>query len=156
MNAAECLENVNSLIDELNGAKKEGSYDFERFSWIGKTRCFNIESIYDECGIFDWWRDTISSSQLKQMQSFLKTAIKMGYTGYVCFKVGAAGCSHGMWAYKNESTKGCSPDGACLHHSFVPGKDYYDVRFEDGTWLGNEEKWKFTLKEIKDALAERS
>ena len=113
-----------------------------------------IDKVYDKLGIFDWWHERLSLSQLKQMRSFCKTAIKYGYTGYVCFKVGAAGCSHGMWANKKESTNGYSPDGAELHHSFRSGDNYWCVKDDNEQWLKNEsgEEY-FTTKELKELLA---
>ena len=93
---------------------------------LGK-KVFKISAVFDELSIFDWWNDTLSINQLKQMRTFLQQAIKLGFTGYVCFKVGASGCSHGMWAHKSESTDGYSPDGDCLFHSFRSGDNYFDM-----------------------------
>ena len=114
--------------------------------------------IYSALSIFDWWNEKLSLSQLKQMKNFLNTAIKLGFTGYVCFKVGAAGCSHGMWAHKEETTDGYSPDGDVLFHSFRSGDNYWDMQL-DGEWM--HEKYAteedrcpdFTLKQIKAELA---
>ena len=78
--------------------------EVEKFIKRG-LRC-RIEDCYEELSIFDWWNTYLSVSQAKQMRSFLKEAIKLGYTGYVCFRVGASGCSHGMWAAKEETTDG--------------------------------------------------
>lgn len=119
----------------------------------GKADKYLIREVCDDLSIFDWWNDYLSLSQLKQMKSFLQTAIGMGYTGYVCFKVGAAGCSHGMWAHKKESETGYSPDGECIYHSFRSGDNYWDVKLPNGEWLGNVNKFQFTLKEVKEALA---
>ncbi len=143
MNAAKALVNVEALIAEGETFKTTHGY----------AKKWNISSICDQLGIFDWWNEKLSLSQLKQMRSFLKTAISLGFTGYVCFKVGAAGCSHGMWAHVNESTDGYSPkEGACLHHSFRSGDNYWDLRKPDGEWLGNAEKWEFSLDEIRAAM----
>lgn len=143
MKANEVLENVNKYIVTTETIKQKMGYSKK---WLIREHCSQL-------GIFDWWNEWLSLSQLKQMKKFLETAIALGYTGYVCFKVGAAGCSHGMWAYKKDSEDGYSPkDGGCLHHSFRSGDNYYDLQFEDGKWLGNNEKWQFTLKEIKEAI----
>lgn len=157
MNARECLVNVENLIKEL----EIGNVDHERIVWKGysNTKVFKTEAIYDECGIFDWWNETLSMSQLKQMRTFLNQAIKLGFTGYVCFKVGAAGCSHGMWAHKNESTDGYSPDGDVLFHSFRSGDNYWDMEL-DGVWMHEKYATKenpfscpnFTLKQIKEEI----
>lgn len=161
MNVKECLINVEKLMVELENANASIYSDVD---WVRITttmsdkKVFKIYEICNEIGIFDWWNDTLSMSQLKAMQTFLKQAIKLGFTGYVCFKVGAAGCSHGMWAHKNESTTGYSPDGDVLFHSFRSGDNYFDMEL-DGVWM--HEKYKndenpyhgFTLKQIKDELA---
>lgn len=70
---------------------------------------YPIRQIYNELSIFDWWPNNLNQNHLKQMRSFLKLAIKLGYDGYCCFKVGASGCANGMWAYKARSTTGYSP-----------------------------------------------
>ena len=143
MKANEVLANVTKMIESGEQYKAR----------CGFSKKWRIYDVCEELGIFDWWNDYMSVSQLKQMKKFLETAIELGYTGYVCFKVGAEGCSHGMWAYKKDSEDGYSlKDGGCLHHSFRGGDNYYDLQFEDGNWLGNDEKWQFTLKEIKAAL----
>ena len=79
-----------------------------------------IDVVYDDLSIFDWWPEKLTVSHMKQMRTFLKEAIKLGFTGYVCFKVGASGCANGMWAHKEESTDGYSPDGDFLYRSFTP------------------------------------
>ena len=159
MNAKECLINVENLISELEAANNYmGPSDFSKMNWKGGKRVFMISAVYNECGIFDWWNDTLSISQLKQMRSFLKQAIKLGFNGYVCFKVGAKYCSHGMWAHKEESSDGYSPDGDALFHSFRAGDNYFDMKL-NGVWM--HEKYKtdedpcpgFTLKQIKEELA---
>ena len=143
MKAHEVLENVIKLIASREQFKA-------RYGYSQKLR---ICDVYDSIGIFDWWNDFLSVSQLKQMKQFLETAISLGYTGYACFKVGAAGCSHGMWAHKLDSNDGYSPkDDGCLFHSFRNGDNYYDLRLDDGSWIGTDEKRQFTLKEIKNVL----
>ena len=143
MNAKEVLEQVIDMIaegEEYNAQNK-------------RNRRWRIYCVCDKLSIFDWWNEYLSVSQLKQMRKFLETAITMGYTGFVCFKVGAAGCSHGMWAHKQESEDGYSPDGECLHHSFRSGDNYWDVQLPDGKWLGDiDGKVEHTLKEVKAAL----
>ena len=128
----------------------QGGYHYDRrYIEVGFTLKykFRIREVFKEFGIFDWWNDGLSISQLKQMQKFLKTAIELGFTGYVCFKVGAAGCSHGMWAHVNESTTGYSPDGDCLFHSFRSGDNYYDLNWK-GEWTHKD----MTLKEVKEQM----
>lgn len=146
MNAKEVLANVVAMIAEGE------AYNAENKRWRLKMR-WRIYDVCDRLSIFDWWNGYLSVSQLKQMRKFLETAITMGYTGYVCFKVGAAGCSHGMWAHKQESEDGYSPDGECLHHSFRSGDNYWDVQLPNGRWLGDiDGKVEHTLKEVKAAL----
>jgi hypothetical protein len=102
---------------------------------IGKT-C-RIDDVYKDLSIFDWWTDKLSVSRLKDMRRFLKIAIKYGYTGYVCFKVGVTGCANGMWAHKKESEDGYSPDGDCLYKSFTPAYNYWQVRIGEDWLPGN-------------------
>ena len=134
------LNNVNSLIAELEA---------KPYKWQKKAR---IADVCEGLGIFDWWNETISISQLKQMKAFLNTAIKLGYDGYACFKVGAAGCSHGMWANKKQSTTGYSPDGACIFHSFRSGDNYWSYCREDNTWCDKD----LTIYELKYFLAKEN
>jgi hypothetical protein len=68
------------------------------------------------------------------MRTFLKLAIKLGYTGYVCFKVGASMCANGMWAHKASTTDGYSPKGACIYRSFSPDYTYYQYCDDNGKW----------------------
>lgn len=135
MNAHEAIENVSRYITEGEAKKAR----------TGVSPKFFIRDICNDLGIFDWWNEYMSLTQLKQMKSFLEIAISCGYSGYVCFKVGAAGCSHGMWAYKNESTTGYSPDGACLYHSFRNGDNYWCYCDDDNQWHHDE----LSTKEIK-------
>ena len=79
-----------------------------------------IDVVYDDLSIFDWWPEKLTITHMKQMRTFLKEAIKLGFTGYVCFKVGASGCANGMWAHKEETKDGYSPDGDFLYRSFTP------------------------------------
>lgn len=141
-NASEVLEVVERMIQD--------GEDFKECNKPVQRKKWKIRDVYKELSIFDWWNDYLSVSQLKQMRSFLITSIKLGYTGYVCFKVGAVGCANGMWSHKLESTNGYSPDGGCLYHSFVSNKNYWSVQFDDGTWIG----YGCSLKEIKGAIKE--
>lgn len=81
---------------------------------------YKVRDVCNRLSIFDWWKETLSESNLKDMRTFLKEALKLGFTGYVCFKVGATGCANGMWAYKELSTTGYSPDCDHLYRSFTP------------------------------------
>lgn len=106
---------------------------------ISENRTFKIRAVCDQLSIFDWWKDTLSVTQLKQMRTFLKEAIKLGYTGYVCFKVGATGCANGMWAHTEETTTGYSPDDCpVLYRSFTPAYTYWDISDKTGefSWEG--------------------
>lgn len=123
-NRESVLAEVNKMIEEsITHRNKFGSY-----------KTWRIYDVCDRLSIFDWWNEKLSTSQLKQMKSFLNLAGELGYNGYVCFKVGAKHCSHGMWASKAESTDGYSPDGACIYHSFRTGDNYYDCEFPTGKW----------------------
>lgn len=107
--------------------------EVERLCAFGGS--FDIRMVYDRLSIFDWWSETLSNAKLKQMRSFLKAAIARGYTGYVCFKVGASGCANGMWAYKKPSTDGYSPDGEALYRSFSPDYTYWSACVGNNEWL---------------------
>lgn len=109
-----------------------------------------IDDVYDTLSIFDWWKDTLSLSNLKDMRKFLREAVKLGYTGYVCFKVGSTGCSNGMWAYKAESTTGHSPDGEALYKSFTPAYNYWAFSDSDNNWFPAGDADYDSLKTIKD------
>lgn len=117
-NAANVLKEVETLI------QRGGSYDFY--------------SVCDKLSIFDWWPKRLNQSHLKQMRSFLKNALKLGYNGYVCFKVGASGCANGMWAHKEPSTNGYSPNCDQIYRSFTPDYTYYSAQ-KDGKWYPSRE-----------------
>ena len=116
-----------------------------------------IRQVYDELSIFDWWPERLTITHMKQMRSFLREAIKLGYTGYVCFKVGASGCANGMWAHKEETTTGYSPDGDAIYRSFTPDYTYWSFN-KNGKWLpdgntrGTYDSLK-TAKMLEEALA---
>lgn len=97
---------------------------------------FLINLVYNDLSIFDWWSEYLSKSKLKEMRQFLKEAIKLGYTGYVCFKVGAKGCANGMWAHTElETDDGYSPSNCpTLYRSFTPSYTYWDITDKDGNW----------------------
>ena len=141
-NAWEVLEKVCEKINHAEAFK-------HLHGWSMKYR---ISDVYEELAIFDWWNETLSVSQLKQMKRFLEQARDRGFNGYVCFRVGAKGCSHGMWAFKQESTTGHSPDGDCLFHSFRSGDNYWDARL-NGEWMSRKyNKCEFTIKEIDEEI----
>lgn len=163
-NAQEILVNVNKCIEELEGINswmELGAHNgrIVEKGYSGKNFRFNIFKICDELSIFDWFDDYLSLSQLKQMKKFLETAIDLGFTGYVCFKVGAKYCAHGMWAHKKDSVDGHSPDGDVLFHSFRSGDNYFDMKLND-IWMHDKYKTDenpypdFTLKQVKAELKE--
>lgn len=114
-NASPVLEQVENLIDKIES---------------GEVKRYRIDKVYEELSIFDWWNDYLSKTQLMDMERFLFEAIKLGYTGYVCFKVGASGCANGMWAHKEESETGHSPDCDCLYKSFTPSYNYWSIQHD--------------------------
>lgn len=132
-NASAVLVKVEELLDNLN--------------YKGAT--YNISDIYKELSIFDWWNESLGKSKLLDMRKFLKEAIKLGFTGYVCFKVGASGCANGMWAHKEETTDGYSPKGACLYKSFTPDYECWAIDFKGKGFLPKGDKYD-SLKTIKD------
>ena len=134
LNAEEVLEQVERLIEQ--GGR------------------YRITNVFHILSIFDWWNDYLSQTQLKDMRKFLKEAIKLGYTGYVCFKVGATGCANGMWAHKKESETGYSPDGECLYKSFTPAYNYWQVKTEDERWIPEDNDYDSikTIKQLEKML----
>lgn len=110
----------------------------ERIAWFEDNPYsrLRIDECYKEFSIFDWWPEYLTKSKLYEMRQFLKEAIKLGYTGYVCFKVGATGCANGMWAHTElETDEGYSPDGCpVLFRSFTPAYRYWDVTDRQGSW----------------------
>lgn len=104
--------------------------------FIAQDRLFRMDEVWEPLSIFDWWTETLSKNRLYQMRQFLKEAIKLGYTGYVCFKVGIKGCSNGMWAHTElETDDGYSPRNCpALYRSFTPAYTYWDVTDKHGNW----------------------
>lgn len=112
-NAKEVLKVVEEKIKEVE-AKNYNKY-------------LRISEVCNELSIFDWWNNKLSLTKLKDMRKFLKEAIKLGYIGYVCFKVGATGCANGMWAHTTETTDGYSPESDFLYKSFTPEYNYWQI-----------------------------
>lgn len=137
----------------------------EKIAWFENHPCSKLRTAdcCKEFSIFDWWHEYLSKSNLQEMRQFLKEAIKLGYTGYVCFKVGAKGCSNGMWAHTElETDRGYSPMGCpTLFRSFTSAYRYWDVTDKDGNWEWEgryptkEDRWENydNLKTIKDLEA---
>ena len=121
---ASVLENVIALIAKLEATDDKSRRKVRTYEYMHRL------------SIFDWWKDWLTLSDLKSMKAFLTKAIKYGYNGYACFKVGASGCANGMWAYKEESTSGYSPDGEFLYRSFTPSYTAWDAKLADGTYVG--------------------
>lgn len=122
---------------------------------IERNMSLPIRLIYSKLSIFDWWNDNISVAQMKQMRTFLKAAIERGFTGYVCFKVGASGCANGMWAYKVATTDGYSPDGDVLYRSFTPDYTYWQINLNN-KWFPEAVDLKYnsckTIKQLDKVL----
>ena len=140
-NAAAVLENVERLLDGIGGQYRNR---------------YRIREVCDELSIFDWWPDYLSAAKLKDMRKFLKAAIERGYTGYVCFKVGATGCANGMWAHKAETEDGYSPDGEFLYKSFTPQYNYWSVKAADGEIYPTRDEFDSckTIKQLDKVLEE--
>lgn len=153
-NAENVLKNVEKYLSEPMPFIKD-SWGFE-----SKTRRgYPMREVYKDLSIFDWWVNNLTKSHLQDMKKFLKEAIKLGYTGYVCFKVGASGCSNGMWASKVESTDGYSPDGEFLYKSFTPQYNEWDIFTSDGVLISRELKENnkqpiTTIKQLEKIISE--
>lgn len=144
---------VNKICDNVYAKLMEADAYKQTY---GRSKKFKIREVCNDLSIFDWWNEDLSVSQLKQMKDFMEKAIDRGFTGYVCFKVGAKYCAHGMWAYKKESLNGYSPDGPCLYHSFRNGDNYWDLDIGD-MWLHDiypDRNCEFKLSEIDKAIKE--
>jgi hypothetical protein len=117
-----------------------------------------INQVYDDLSIFDWWPERLTLTHMKQMRTFLREAIKLGYTGYVCFKVGASGCANGMWASTEPTTNGYSPDtGKTLYRSFTPDYTHWSVDLGNGEgYLPKGDSWSSlkTAKQLEAFLAD--
>lgn len=137
-NAASVLEQVNEHLAKIN---------------LQPNRRYPMREVCKPLSIFDWWVEYLSATKLKQMKGFLEAAIERGYTGYVCFKVGATGCANGMWAHRQESEDGYSPDGACLYRSFTPDYTYWEARDADGNWFPDTFLLCKTVKQLDNLLA---
>ena len=114
---------------------------------------FTIPQVYNDLNIFDWFNDSFSKRKLQTMRAFLKASIKFGYTGYCCFKVGSRGTANGMWAYKQKSTTGYSPDGEFIYRSFTPDYIEWAMIDADGNNLTGENEDETTFKTWKDMYA---
>ena len=132
-NAQNVLNEVNKLLDK---------YVFP----------IPIRGVCDQLSIFDWWVDNLSKTHLKQMKMFLENAIRLGFTGYACFKVGASGCSNGMWSCKEESVDGYSPEGDWIYRSFTPDYIYWSTHIGEKDFDYNCFK---TVKQLEKLLEER-
>ena len=160
------LTKVDALINELKGAQGHENWDktleidrafqnehgirrYIKSDWKNCRYAFNMDAVYDELSIFDWWGRKLSLNQLLDMRKFLREAIKLGYDGYVCFKVGATGCANGMWAHKELSTTGYSPDGPCIYKSFTPDYNYWSINPTGEEWLPARGEYN-RIKTIKD------
>ena len=154
-NAQAVLYEVERYIRILE-AKHKTHWKWSRNYKLKMWDCCN------DLSIFDWWVDDLSISRLKEMRTFLREAIKLGYTGYVCFKVGVTGCANGMWAHKEPTTTGYSPDCDFLYRSFTPAYTYWDITYEGEEYgkdrltykVGKEYDAFKTAKDLEKALKE--
>ena len=134
------LDNVNGYIALLEMRKRAGD----------SRAMLKINKVYNDLSIFDWWKDDLSLTQLKDMKRFLEEAIKLGYTGYVSFKVGVSGCANGMWADTELSEDGFSPrTGMTLYKSFTPAYNYWSFTDEEGRWIPEDEKEYNSLDSVR-------
>ena len=118
---------------------------------INLGRTYKMRDICNKLSIFDWFCDKLSHNQLLKMRSFLKTAIKLGYTGYVCFKVGRKGSASGMLAYMAESTDGYSPTNCnTLYRSFDGSDAYWEVSDMNGSYSWNYDNDEDRIKHYRD------
>lgn len=140
--AASVLANVEGLIANIDKKYKKR---------------YSCDEVYEELSIFDSWVDYIGLARLKDMRKFLREAIKLGYTGYVCFKVGATGCANGMWAHTEVSTDGFSPNCKTLYKSFTPEYNYWSFSEDGCTFFPDREHYDElkTIKQLEQAIIEQ-
>lgn len=134
----------------------------------------DIKQVCDDLSISDWWSEgqKLTITNMKQMRAFLREAIKLGYTGHVCFKVGAHGCArerdartcdctNGMWAYK-EADKVDPYFSDRIYRSFNPDYTFWSfVKNGEPFPVNTHEKDKYislydslkTAKMLEEALA---
>lgn len=138
-NAKEVLLNVERMLEEIEHRP---------------NKRYTIWGVCEELSIFDWWPDYLYKSNLEDMRKFLREAIKLGYEGYVCFKVGMTGCANGMWAHKAESTTGYSPDGEALYKSFTPAYEYWSFCDDKECWYPGRDNYDTlnTIKKLENAI----
>lgn len=146
LNAKEVLKNLEERIEELKNAPFK--------------KCFYMTTVCDELNIFDWFQNTIALNKLTDMRKFLKESIKLGFDGYVCFKVGATGCANGMWAHKETSTDGYSPSGDFIYKSFTPDYNCWQIRINDIAYPSRQTNEEFdkckTIKQFENYIAENN
>lgn len=146
LNAKEVLKNLEERIEELKNAPFKN--------------CFYITTVCNELNIFDWFQNTIALNKLMDMKKFLKESIKLGFDGYVCFKVGSTGCANGMWAHKENSTDGYSPSGDYIYKSFTPDYNCWQIRINDITYPSRQTNEEFnkckTIKQFENYIAENN
>lgn len=145
-NAKNVLKKVNYYLEELTEQARYFNFHYRTY--------ISMDKVYKDLSIFDWWKDHLSITDLKNMKHFLETAIEYGFDGYVCFKVGVSGCANGMWAHRVPSTDGYSPNGDCLYRSFTPAYTEWDVVIDDKCMLTSTNT-KPTLRNVKKILENR-
>lgn len=142
-NARDVLDKIEKYLAAI-GAGDEKSFDLRGAGFDHERR------VCDELSVFDWWgSDRIGKTKLKAMRSFIKLALKLGYEGYVCFKIGATGCANGMWAHRAESYNDYAPKGAYLYRSFTPDYVCYSFYSEDDAAFPPRERWG-TIKTVEE------
>ena len=127
--AANILVNIEEVLADMEA---------EKAVWPALRVRRRTYTLAKSLSIFDWFQDELSMAQLKQMRSFVKSAISAGYCGYVCFKVGSVGTSSGMWAYTVPTTTAFAPDGPCLYRSFQSRLNWWDA-FDGERWVSAKE-----------------
>ena len=73
-NAQNVLDKVETYIRILEAKQK-------RITW--RRVGLRMWDVCTDLSIFDWWVDELSISRLKEMRTFLREAIKLGFNGYV-------------------------------------------------------------------------
>ena len=141
------LKNVDNYVAQMDAYRQT----YKRNSTL------YIREVCSDIAIFDWFKPQLSYNRLKEMQMFLRVAMGYDFKGYVCFKVGSAGTANGMWAYKEETTNGFSPEGVTLYRSFsTEDKPYWRIQAKNKVWYPERDAYNsiHTRKDLDNLIKE--
>lgn len=127
------MYNAEHIRDLLKKHIEEMTERKEKFSCRGRWYSYTyrptirIDDVYKELSIFDWWKHELSLQNVKDMYNFVNKAIKLGFKGYVCFKVGATGCARIAEEFCNSNFNNPNRD---LYTCLTEYLEYYESRYD--------------------------